>query len=532
MDNKDLSLEEILAGNNDDFKSDASGTEKALTLEEIIARDRGEVKSVDDNDFEGSELRDIDDVIESNDIVHNDLTADEIIAEMENSEKETETEKSDDSHSVLTIDEILGESSDTEDSDESIDDEAAEDDNKSLSDDDLSQEDISDDYEDDIDNAPTMVMPKNQRRRPQPRRRRPVKKKRVVKKSKFNGSIFGGIILVCIILTASIVLSITAISIATEYYGIGKSDKDVIFNIPEGSSNEKIADLLYENNIIRNKSLFLLALKIEKPEAIFPGDITLQASMGYSDVIEKLSTMREKLKTVNVTITEGMNLLDVANLLEKNKVCKAEDFLFEFNKEQDFDFEKDLGVSKDAFYRMEGYFYPDTYNFYVDDTAYNVTKIVRTQFQSVLNADIIRQVRESKFSLNQIMILASLVQLEAASEAEMPKVASVFVNRMNDQATFPNLQSNTTNRYIEKVIKKKAVDETSVDHYISVYDTYTCRGLPASPICNPGLAAIKAVLNPAKTDYYYFCNNLTTRETFYARTLEEHNANLKKAGLA
>jgi UPF0755 protein len=103
---------------------------------------------------------------------------------------------------------------------------------------------------------------------------------------------------------------------------------------------------------------------------------------------------------------------------------------------------------------------------------------------------------------------------------------------MNDQTTYPNLQSDTTTKYIDNVIKKKAIDQSSVDFYTSVYDTYTCRGLPASPICNPGLAAIKAVLNPAKTDYYYFCNNLTTGETFFARTLEEHNANLKKAGLA
>jgi len=103
---------------------------------------------------------------------------------------------------------------------------------------------------------------------------------------------------------------------------------------------------------------------------------------------------------------------------------------------------------------------------------------------------------------------------------------------MNDPATYPNLQSDTTTRYIDKVIKTKAIDQTSVDFYTSVYDTYTCKGLPASPICNPGLAAIKAVLNPAKSDYYYFCNNLSTGETFFAKTLDEHNANLKKAGLA
>ena len=114
----------------------------------------------------------------------------------------------------------------------------------------------------------------------------------------------------------------------------------------------------------------------------------------------------------------------------------------------------------------------------------------------------------------------------------MPKVASVFLNRLKEPDTYPQLQSNTTDNYIKNVINKKAVDATSADFYANLYDTYKCTGLPASPICNPGLAAIKAVLNPEKTDYYFFCNNLATGETFYARTNEEHEANKKKAGLA
>ena len=73
---------------------------------------------------------------------------------------------------------------------------------------------------------------------------------------------------------------------------------------------------------------------------------------------------------------------------------------------------------------------------------------------------------------------------------------------------------------------------TPIEHYTECYDTYKCKGLPAGPICNPGMAAINAVLEPKKTDYYYFCNNLKTGETFYAKTLDEHEENLVKAGLA
>jgi len=554
MDKNELSLEEIIAANNairaevEGNAADASSADSEKTLGEIISDDADTAEAESEVAAEEADITVDDEIGETKHM----LTADEILADDTLTGDVSDETASDETHGELTVDEILNDVNTVDDAevedvkpvDDSVLAEILGEDSGAgtalaVVDDEAEKADSDEDeYDDDIDNEPTVIMPRSGRassnRHPATRRRSTRSRKKVHKKekpSKFNGTIFGGVILTCIILTTSIVLAITGISIATEYYGIGKSDNDVIFNIPEGSTNENIADLLYENGIINNKTLFLLALKIEKPETLYPGDITLQASMGYPDVIEKLSTQRKKMKTVNVTITEGMNLLEVANLLEKNKVCKADDFLFEFNKEQGFDFEKDLGVSKDAFYKMEGYFFPETYNFYVDDTAYNVTKIVREQFQNVLNADIMRQVKANKLSLNQIVTLASIVQMEAGSEKEMPKVASVFINRLNDPDTYPNLQSDTTDKYIEKVIKKKAVDTTSADHYAQVYDTYKCTGLPASPICNPGLAAIKAVLNPEKTDYYFFCNNLATGETFYARTNEEHNANLRKAGL-
>lgn len=561
MDNKELSLEEILAEgseNASEINSNASDDlsdikDRKLSLEEVIALNKGETLPSDKFVAAGEDVSEnVSDQTDDNDLFESHVNNEDInTAETQNDQ---DTYESSNNKDYLTVDDILGDdlqdlklSEDDLDYDIKDDQDASEEayadhvDSEEPADEELiddPQDFSKEEYDDEIDDTPTVVMPQNSEKKPvrsRSRRKKPAprkKKSSKQKNSRFNGSIFGGIILTCIILTVSVVLSLTAISVATEYYGIGKSENDVIFKIPEGADNDKIADLLYENGIIKNKTLFKLALKIEKPQTIFPGDITLKPSMGYAAVIEELATMRERMETVTITFTEGMNLLDVANLLEKNKVCKADDFLFEFNKDQGFDFEKNLGVSKDAFYKMEGYFFPETYNFYVNDTAYNVTKLVRTQFQSTMNADLMRQVKESKFSLNQIITLASIVQMEAGSEAEMPKVASVFVNRMNDQTTYPNLQSDTTTKYIDNVIKKKAIDQSSVDFYTSVYDTYTCRGLPASPICNPGLAAIKAVLNPAKTDYYYFCNNLTTGETFFARTLEEHNANLKKAGLA
>ncbi len=357
------------------------------------------------------------------------------------------------------------------------------------------------------------------------------KKKKRKKKGKVNNSLFGGVILVVVILTVSLVLAVGGISIGMEYYGIGKTDEDIRFNIPAGSTNSEIADILVNEGVIKNKKLFMLALKIEKPAAIYPGDITLQPSSGYSEIIENLSQMRESYKTVSITFTEGESLLEIANKLEKNEVCSAEDFLFEFNKNQGYDFENDIDDNGDMFYRMEGYFYPDTYEFYVEDSASNVTKKLREQFEKKYET-VKSKIKNSGMSLNEVMTLASIVQLEAASESEMPKVASVFLNRLDDPDTYPMLQSDTTTNYINNVIKVEADNTASIEHYTECYDTYKCKGLPAGPICNPGMAAINAVLDPKKTDYYYFCNNLKTGETFYAKTLDEHEENLVKAGLA
>ena len=396
------------------------------------------------------------------------------------------------------------------------------------------EEDEEDDDEDEV-SSPVKKPSKKKVRSSQnsSKRRSSGKKNRKKKKGiAFNGSIFGGIILVTIILTVSMLLAVGGLTLGMELYGIGKSENTISFNIPEGSSNEEIADLLFENGIIKNKDLFLMAIKFMKPQTIYPGDITLQPSMPYSEIIEEMEKQRKRYETVTVTFYEGEYLTDIAATLEENKVCSADDFLFEFKKNMDYNFEKKITDNENAFYSREGYCFPDTYEFYVGDTPYNITKILREHFESKITDDMYAKMDKMGLTLNQVMTLASIVQMEAANVDEMPKVASVFLNRLNDPDTFPMLQTDTTYKYIDQVIKKKADNDVMVEHYAEYYDTYTIEGLPAGPICNPGIEAIKAVIDPAKTKYYYFCNNSETGETFYAETLEEHEKNLIKAGLS
>lgn len=357
------------------------------------------------------------------------------------------------------------------------------------------------------------------------------KKKKKKRKSKVNNSIFGALILVTIILTVSLFIAITGIKIGMEYLGVGKSEDDITFNIPENASPDDICDILISNNIIENRTLFKIAMKLQHSPTLFPGDITLHPSMGYSTVIEELSKQRDIRKTVTVTFPEGITLLEAATLLEENDVCTSQDFLFEFNKAQGFSFENQIDDSADTFYKMEGFFFPDTYEFYVNDTGYNVSRTIKSNFASKYTENIQSALSSSELDLSEIVTLASIVQWEANSVEDMPKVASVFLNRLADPDRFPKLQSDATANYMTKVVNVVG-DTASKERYADIYDTYVCSGLPEGPVCNPGLDAIKAVLNPEDTNYYYFCNNLKTGKSYFAETLEQHEKNLVKAGLA
>ncbi len=352
------------------------------------------------------------------------------------------------------------------------------------------------------------------------------------KKLRFNVSIVTGLSIAIVIICASIVLSTGAITVGMEYLGINKSEQEITFNIPDGSSNDDIADILVKNNIIKNKKLFKVALRLNNDPVLYPGDISLAPNNSYVDIIDKLSVMRESRETITLTFKEGTNLYSVANKLEKKGVCSAEDFLFQFNTKQDYDLDTRIVHNDDAYYDMEGYFFPDTYEFYLNDSAYNVTKTLREHMQSKITDEMYEKMDKMGMDLNEVMTLASIVQAEAGTAEDMPIVASVFINRLNNPDEFPNLQSDATKNYIKKVIRKAETSTAMVDHYTNVYDTYVCFGLPAGPIGNPGMDAINAVLNHADTTYYYFGNNLDTGEAFYAETYEQHKDNLKLAGLS
>lgn len=357
---------------------------------------------------------------------------------------------------------------------------------------------------------------------------KPKKKKR----RKRNYTAYGGIVIATLVLCVSILLSLFIIVVGRDVLGIESSGVEFTIYVPSGSTTDDIAQQLYDEGVIQYKDVFKLISKVKGADgSMYPGDLNVAYNMSYSDIIDSLMESREAKQTATVTFPEGITLLSAGKLLEENNICTADEFIYTFNSTVfGFEFEKYVSSSSLKLYKYEGYLFPDTYEFYVGDSAYNVVKKIKTRTNEILNADTIKLAVERGFTIDQVVTLASIVQREAGNIEQMATIASVFENRLARPDEFPKLQSDTTYSYIDDVIKKVLTIEYQ-DMY-DAYDTYTCVGLPIGAICNPGKDAIDAVLNPDNTGYYYFCSNLETKETFFATTNEEHEENKKKAGLA
>lgn len=359
---------------------------------------------------------------------------------------------------------------------------------------------------------------------------RPRRKKKKIRRA--NYSAYGGIVLATLVLCTSLIISLFVIVVGRDFLGIDTNNNEFTLYIEQGWGISKISEYLYDNGIIEYPEVFsqFCRLRMGSDGVVYPGDIDVRPSMSYMDIIDSLMQERTAHETITVTFVEGCSLSEAANLLEENGVCKAADFIFEFNSTpMGFEFEDYVGSSSMKFYRYEGYMFPDTYEFYVGDSAYNIVKKIKSRTNEILNADVIQRAKDMGYTLEQIVTMASLLQLESGEAEEMKNIAGVFYNRLNNPDEYPRLQSDTSYRYINNVIKKYS--SISYQEMYDAYDTYTCSGLPIGPICNPGAAAIEAALSPAEHSYYFFCSNLETREFFYAETYAEQLENQKAAGL-
>lgn len=351
----------------------------------------------------------------------------------------------------------------------------------------------------------------------------PVRKKR----RRFSGRLPLVLIVTTIIFTVAISLSLLIISVGRDMLAIGKSDDIKIVSIPEGANTDEVAQILYDEGIIKMPKAFVFISKLGGADTKYiAGEHELSPSNAYETIISELTTDKSlERETVDVTFVEGCDLISAGKQLEEAEVCDAERFVYYFNAgDYGFEFEKFLPASTASkFNRMEGYLFPDTYTFYVNTDPEVVCQKIYKNFNEKFKSEYYTQMKKMNMTLDEVVTLASIVQAESPDIETMKKVASVFENRLSNPEEYPKLQSDPTTYYVDEVIKPNI--EIPSEAIFEAYDTYKCNGLPPGAIGNPGKDAIEAVLYPAKTDYYFFYANIDTGETFFAETDEGHEEN-------
>ncbi len=343
--------------------------------------------------------------------------------------------------------------------------------------------------------------------------------------------IISALIMIIVIIGVSILLSSALIVYGRDLLGINSDSSTKIVTIPQGASMKEIAETLQQADIISKPDFFVfIAGMSDKDKDIKPGDHELRPDMAYETILSELvSDPLDSALSVSVTFPEGIRLVDAADLLEENNVCDADDFLDYFNHDAKFGYayEEYLPSFQDEkFYQMEGYLFPDTYTFYQEMDVSLVCQKILENFNTKITKDMYDRMDALNMTLDQTITLASMIQAEAGNTEQMATISSVFWNRLNNATEYPLLQSDPTTKYVEEVIKPHS-ESYNEDLYTS-YDTYQCTGLPAGPICNPGSEAIHAALYPDNTNYYFFYSNIDTKETYFAETLQEHEANQQK----
>ena len=232
--------------------------------------------------------------------------------------------------------------------------------------------------------------------------------------------------------------------------------------------------------------------------------------------------------TVRVTFPEGKTVLQIAQLLEENGVCPAADFVQAVN-ESDSDYAAALR-GEDRPFLLEGYVFPDTYEFYKNESASMALSRFLANFSGKFSDAELARAKELDMTMDEVLALASIIQAEAGVPSEMPRVSAVLHNRMQRGM---RLQCDVTYYYLENTVMPYLCpdgwDDEVYEKYADLYYTYRFKGLPQGAICNPGSDAIAAALYPADTDDLYFVTD-ADGNYYYSATYEKHQQICRQIG--
>ena len=326
------------------------------------------------------------------------------------------------------------------------------------------------------------------------------------------------------VLATSAILAGVGWLLANDLCSLNKAPVEVTIEVTSEDNLDSIAQKLKNAGLVEYKWFFKFFGKIDKAEEkIGIGSYQLNSNMDYIALITAMRNSSGNLKaeTVRVTIPEGYTVQQIIKLLA-SKGVNTEEALTEAAKSTKFSYDFIDNDSTDIS-RLEGYLFPDTYDFYLNEKPSSALNRLLQNFDKKMTAERMEEVEASKYSLKQIMIIASLIEKETDG-TDQENIASVIYNRLDGPGdkggTYGMLQVDASLLY---ALPDHEGAITNADKQTdSKYNLYKYAGLPPTPIANPGIAAIDAALDPAQTDYYYYALGKDGRHHF-STTLAEHN---------
>ena len=364
-----------------------------------------------------------------------------------------------------------------------------------------------------------------------PSHQRPTRKGRP-KRKKGEGllgipNILATVVWLALILAIGVTLGRMLWVCAADVLAFGREDKAVTVTIYESDTMEDITEKLYAQGLIRYRSLFNLYASIsDAREDIQAGIYDLNTRYDYHALVNFM-TPKSSREVITLTIPEGYTCRQIFNLLEENRICTAVDIAAYAASGELEDYWFLENVERGDKYCLEGFLFPDTYEFYKNSTPREALEKMLDNFDNRFTEEMRAQidtlnetVTGGGYTVREVVIVASLIEKEAAAPAEGAAIAGVIYNRLfrwGDTPAYLNIDAS--------LIYAQDGNNTGIDTRIdSPYNTYTHTGLTPTPIANPGLASLKAALAPESHDYYYYVLNPSTGMHQFSSTYEEHEA--------
>ena len=337
-------------------------------------------------------------------------------------------------------------------------------------------------------------------------------------------------IFILLILVLGLGLITLGVYFGNNLMAIDKNSSDtIVVVIPSGVSTKQIGVILEENGLIRDASFFYLYARLYDINDFQASTYKLSYNMGLQEIIDVIRKGNNyNPDMITITFQEGINMRKVAEIIANKTSNTKEDV---FNKLKDIEyldkiideywFLTDEIKNKDIYYSLEGYLYPDTY--FLDNKDVSVEEIFKVMLDEMSKKLEIykKNIIDSKYSVHELLTIASITESEGVTLEDRKKITSVFYNRLN---TKMSLGSDVTTYYAFKV------DMNERDLYaseINTYNPYNTRGpkmggkLPVGPVSNPSINSIIASIEPNDTDYLYFVAD-KNRKVYFTKTYNEH----------